>query len=113
MTLQDEETFIDQEIVNAVVELIPESWDRAVLEVDYSIDHRNETFDHTIFSPDSHRDLVEPSDLIYDATFRLQKLFRKYGGIWTKVRYDIAIDDDGVSYKVEFVSSSLETLDQS
>ena len=77
----------------------------AVLEVEYSIDDRGEGFDHTIFSPDGLRDLVEPSDLIYDGTFRLQQLFRKYGGIWTKVRYEIAIDDEGVTYKARFDSS--------
>lgn len=112
MTLQDEETPIDQEIVNEVVELIPEAWDRAVLEVEYSIDDRGEAFEHTIFSPDGHRDLVEPSDLIYDATFRLQQLFRKYDGIWTKVRYEIAIDDEGVTYKARFDSSPITKSNQ-
>lgn len=107
MTLQDEETPIDQEIVNGVVELIPETWNRAVLEVDYSIDDRGEGFEHTIFNPDGHRDVVAPSDSIYDATFRLQQLFRRYGGIWTKVRYEIVIDDDGLMYKVRFDSSPI------
>jgi hypothetical protein len=102
MTPQDEETPIDQEIVNEVVALIPETWDRAVLEVEYSSDGLGEGFDHVIYSPDGHRDLVEPSDLIYDATFRLQQLFRKYGASWNKVRYEITIDDEGVQYKAQF-----------
>jgi len=68
MMLQDEETPIDQEIVNEVVELIPETWDRAVFEVEYTTDENVEGFDHIIFSPDGQRDLVEPSDLIANST---------------------------------------------
>ena len=108
MTLQDEQTPIDREIVTALVELLPEAWDRPVLEVEYALDDRGERFGHTIFNPDGQRDLVDPSDVIYDATFRLQQLFRQHNGVWTKVRYEIAIDDRGVSYKVRFDATPLK-----
>ena len=42
MTLQDEQTPIDREIVTALVELLPEAWDRPVLEVEYALDDRGE-----------------------------------------------------------------------
>lgn len=102
MTLQDEETPIDQEIVNELVSLAPEAWTRVVLEVKYSVDERGEGFEHSISNPDGHRDLVEPSDAIYAATWELQELFRKYGGSWTRVTYRVSIEDDGIEYRVNF-----------
>ncbi|MBI3860929.1 MAG: hypothetical protein HY290_03445, partial [Planctomycetia bacterium] len=84
MTLQQEETAIDQEIVNEIVALTPETWRRAVLEVEYSSDELGEGFDHVIYNPDGLRELVEPSESIYSATLRLQQLFRKYDGYWKK-----------------------------
>ena len=102
MTLQDEETPIDQEIANEVVARTPETWHRAVLEVAYSCDNNDERFEHMIYSPDGHRDLVEPSDLIYSATFRLQQLFQKYAGSWKKATYVMTVEDDGIKYKVTF-----------
>jgi hypothetical protein len=102
VTLQDEETPIDREIVNAIVALAPATWDRAVLEVEYSVDDHVEGFDHVLYNPDGERDLVEPTDMIYDATLRLQELFRKYGGCWSRVRYEVTIEEDGVQYKVRF-----------
>lgn len=102
MTLQDEETPIDQEIVNELVGLVPEAWNRVVLEVKYSVDERGEGFEHSISNPDGHRDLVEPSDAIYAATWELQELFRKYGGSWTRVTYRVSIEDDGIEYRVNF-----------
>ncbi len=102
MTLQDEETAIDQEIVNELVGLVPQAWTQVVLEVKYSCDERGEGFEHSIYSPDGHRDFVEPSDAIYSATWDLQELFRKYGGSWTQVTYRVSIEDDGIGYKVNF-----------
>jgi hypothetical protein len=109
MTLQDEESPIDQEIVNEIAELIPESWYRAVLDVEYSTSDRGEIFDHTIYNPDGRSELVEPSDLLYDATSRLQQLFRKHGGFWIRVRYEIDIAEESVTYKARFDSSPLTT----
>jgi hypothetical protein len=69
MTLQDEETRVDQEIVNELVGLVPQAWTRVVLEVKYSCDERGDGFEHSIYNPDGHRDFVEPSDVIYSATW--------------------------------------------
>lgn len=106
MTLQDEQTPIDREIVEEVVSLTPESWDRIVLEVEYSNDEDGEGFGHVIYSPDGHRDIVEPSEELFDATWRLQELFKKYGGHWRSVKYNITVDDDGISYKTHFVNEN-------
>jgi hypothetical protein len=103
MTLQQEESPIDHEIVNELVALTPETWRRVALEVEYSSGEHGKAFAHTIFNPDGLRDVVEPSELIYSATFRLQQVFRKYGGFWKKALYIVEVTGDGdVHYKVEF-----------
>lgn len=103
MTLQQEESPIDREIVTELVALTPDTWRRAALEVACSSEERGEVFAHTIFNPDGLRDFVEPSELIYSATYRLQQLFRKYGGFWKKVLYMVEIAEDGdIHYEVKF-----------
>ena len=102
MNLQDEETPIDQRIVEELVSLTPEWWRRVSLEVTNTTGDDLFTQAHVIRSPEGHRDYVDPSDALFDATYQLAELFRRYGHLWKKVRYEVQVDEEGLDYDVEF-----------
>lgn len=102
-TLQDEESPIDREIVTELVAATPGSWRRVALEVTYSNDGSVERYGHAISSPEGHRELVTPSQTIFDATYRLGRVFLKYGKHWKKAKYLVRVNDDGtMCYAVDF-----------
>ncbi|MEW6363638.1 MAG: hypothetical protein AB1714_03250 [Acidobacteriota bacterium] len=101
--LQEEEAPIDEAIVNEVVELTPEWWRSAALEVTYSSEDGIEKYAHVISSLDGHKEPVVPSDKLYAATHDLGSLFRRDGKHWKRVRYEIRLQDDGSwKYTVAF-----------
>jgi hypothetical protein len=101
--IQEGETKIDKEIVTELIELTPEWWNSVILEVVYTCDGDNDNYDHCISSPGGNKEIIEPSGKIFDATYRLGKLFREHGKHWKKVTYKTWIQKDGTwSYKVNF-----------
>ena len=101
--LQEEETPIDQEIVNELVELTPESWKAAVLEVSFSDDGGVERYEHIISSPEGHKEPIDPSAELLDATYRLGQVFRRHGRHWKTAKYAINLKQDGNwKYTVDF-----------
>ena len=102
--LEKEEGPIDREMADAIVEASPEWWKAVAMDVEHSQKPGGtEGFKHLIFSPEGHRDLVEPTDRIYATTFRLFDLFKRHGRTWKKVRYTIAMRADGNwDYAAEF-----------
>jgi len=103
MTLQAEETSIDQEIANELIELTPDWWDSAVLEVTYSSEQGVETYSHEISSPEKHKDVVFPSEMLFDATHRLSMLFQRYGRRWHKAIFEVQLQEDrSWKYTVRF-----------
>ena len=102
--LQEEETLIDQEIVNELIELAPESWRSIILEVTCEQSGENVgSYDHVVWSPEGHKDIVTSSDKIFDATYRLGMLFEQFGRHWRKVTYRVHCQEDGSwKYKVNF-----------
>ena|SRR5829696_263611 len=44
---------------------------------------------HEIASPDGHRDIVMPSDTLFDLTFKLFSLFRDAGTPWKQMTLDL------------------------
>jgi hypothetical protein len=101
--LQEEEGPIDEAIVNELVELTPEWWRSAALEVTYSTENGIEKYAHIIRSLDGHKDPVLPSDKLYATTHDLGLLFRRHGKQWKRARYEIRLQDDGTwKYTVDF-----------
>ena len=94
---------IDREIIDELIELTPDSWNAAVLEVVYSAEQGIEKYAHVILSPEGHKDLIYPSEKIFAATHQLGLLFRRYGRRWRKAKYEVRLQDDGTwKYIVDF-----------
>ena len=101
--LQDEETPIDREIVTELIELTPSSWQQATLEVTYSSDGTVERYAHAISSPEGRREIIDVSEKLFDATYRLGALFRRHGRHWKRVTYAVRLSDNGdYDYTVDF-----------
>jgi hypothetical protein len=101
--LQEEEARIDREIVNELVELTPEWWKVAVLDVRFSDDDGIERYEHVISNPEGHNEPVDPSAELLDATYRLGQVFRCYGRHWQTAKYVIHLQQDGSwKYTVDF-----------
>ena len=102
--LQELERPIDEAIVNGLIEATPDWWRAAVLEIAWSQNENGlEGFLHTISSPEGHRDLVQTTDAIHEATFKLSDLFRQHGKQWKKVIYSIRQKEDGNwTYQADF-----------
>src|SRR3954469_15338161 len=88
-TLQEEQQPIDEEIMRSVLQSIPADWTAAVL----ALERRRESsavgdFSHSLASGDGHRPAT-PHDSLYDATFRLDELFRRHGAFLTRVTYRV------------------------
>jgi len=103
MGLQDEETPIDRDIANAMIASTPEVWKSAILTLNRipgSVGIGE--FTHSISSPEGHPP-VTPDDSLYEATYRLDKLFKKYGTAISKAIYRIEREvDNSWKYVVNF-----------
>lgn len=101
--LQEEETPIDREIVSELIALTPDSWQQAKLEVTYLMDGAVERYAHAISSPEGRREIIEASEKLFDATYRLGTLFQRHGRHWRKVTYTARLSDAGdCDYTVDF-----------
>ena len=79
-TLQDHQAPLDLEIVGELIDILPEDWEAATLEIEYApLPDDRESLKIGIRSPEGLRDLVEPSDALFDSARRLVKLMEQYG----------------------------------
>lgn len=103
-TLQELERPIDEEIAGLLVEATPESWNAIELEVVWRPEEGGiEGYEHTISSPEKHRDIIAATEPLHDATFRLAQLFREHGRQWKRVKYSIRRKPSGDwGYVVKF-----------
>jgi hypothetical protein len=96
LSLQEEEKPIDEEIVNQLIALTPESWRTAILEVTYEAEAGgDEGYSHEIYSAEERHEQVEPSEELFLATRRLALLFQKHGHRWKSVKYTVVQQEDG------------------
>jgi hypothetical protein len=101
--LQEEQQSIDSRIVCELVEIIPDTWNDAILQIEYVKNGETESYSHTIKNPEGASISAFPSDALYLATRELSIVFRKYGYQWKKVIYTISLLPDGDwSYKANF-----------
>ena len=101
--LQEEHNAVDTEIVRELIQIIPDDWDRATLEVEYSNDGENEAYSHSIKHPEKSISIVTPSNEIYELTREQSLIFQKYGHQWKKAVYSINSNLDGDwDYRVNF-----------
>lgn len=101
--LQEEQQLIDSRIVCELVEVIPDTWNSAILQIEYVKNGENESYSHRINNLEGHNISAFPSDALYLATRDLSIVFKKYGCQWRKVIYTISLLPDGDwSYKANF-----------
>lgn len=101
--LQEEHNTVDTEIVCELIQIIPDDWDRATLEVEYLNDGGNEAYSHSIKNPARSISVVTPSNEIYELTREQSLIFQKYDRQWKKVIYSINSNSNGDwDYKVSF-----------
>jgi hypothetical protein len=101
--LQELERPIDEAISRSLVELIPDTWDSIQLEITRD-DANEDTFAHVITGPQGHRELIMPSDTIFEHTFKLADLFSSFGKLWKKVVYTVERKADGNwKYSADFI----------
>jgi hypothetical protein len=93
--LQKEEALLDQEIASELIELTPEWWTSIILDIEYSFEFGMEKYTHVISSSEGHKDIIEPSDKLFDATDRLGKLFQRHGKRWRRATYNLQLANDG------------------
>jgi hypothetical protein len=87
-TLQDEQGPIDLEIVNELVDLTPEHWNSATLEIQSArLPDGRDSLKMSIASPEGYRDLVEPTDALFHAARKLVLLMRRHGHQLRKATY--------------------------
>lgn len=83
-----------------LISLTPEHWESAILELKAAEDGVL----HSIFSEDGHRDIVTASMELFEQTYKLELLFRRYNCMWEEARFRIWLDEEknwrfGVEYK--------------
>jgi hypothetical protein len=101
--LQKEQQEIDARIVYELIEVIPETWNTAVMEVDYLEDGENQRYSHSIKNPEGLKGIAFPSDAIFVATRELFLVFKKHGFSCKKVVYTISLEPEGDwSYQAKF-----------
>jgi hypothetical protein len=93
-TLQDEQAPIDRQIVEAVIDLLPETWESANLTVNRHREGENEKLSIAVTSPEGHKDLILPEQHIYDLLYQLIDCFARHGRVWNQVKYALTLDDD-------------------
>ena len=95
MNLQEKQAPIDRAIVEALIAATPETWNSALMVVERRDEGPNEKMSIEITSPERHKDLVGPTDEIYEGLYRLSDCFRKQGKVWRAVRYQVNLAPTG------------------
>lgn len=103
MTLQEQQMPIDGQLISALIEATPETWNAAALHVARSDDGGNEKMEVEIVSPEGHKDPIGATDEIYEALYALSDCFRAHGRLWKKAIYVAQMDADQTwRYKASF-----------
>lgn len=103
MTIQDEQAPIFEEIVNLAISSTPEHWDTFTLYLEYVWGDDPEAIGTVQLSLHNGKEPCTPEDNLYDATFKLLKLFHRHGISWIGAQFEIGLNDEGNwKYKAEF-----------
>lgn len=87
----DAQSAIYPKIGSELIALTPESWKSAVLK----LEEDSSGVMHTIYSEEGHREVITPSMELFEHTWKLEQLFRKYGSIWAIAYFRITQSEDG------------------
>jgi len=101
-TLQELQQPIDREICDAMVASAPDTWNRIVLTLTrVASTSAVGDLEHSISSPYGYPPVL-PDDSLYDATYRLDELRQRHGGVFRTATCTVELRDDSWSYKAKF-----------
>jgi hypothetical protein len=100
--LQDEQPPFDRAICDAMVASTPDDWSVIVL----TIERPDGTtavgeLSHSLSSPGHNRPAM-PDDSLYGATYRLDELFQRHGGLFRRAVYRVELLADSWRYTADF-----------
>lgn len=80
----------------------PDDWDVIVLTIELPPGSTAVgELSHSISGPGHNRPAV-PDDSLYQATYRLDELFRRHGGVFRRAVYRVELSEDSWRYAAEF-----------
>ena len=101
-TLQEEQPPIDRAVCDAMVASTPDDWNVIVLTIE-----RPEgvtevgQLEHSLSSPHHHQPAF-PDDSLFEATYRLDELFQRHGGLFRRAVYRVELSADSWQYTADF-----------
>jgi len=100
--LQEEQPPFDRAVCDAMVASTPDDWNIITLTIERPEGATNVgELTHSISSPD-HNLLTIPDDSLYEATYRLDELFQRHGGVFRRAVYRVELLADSWRYTAEF-----------
>ena len=104
----ERQTSLINEIGTTIVELTPEHWREAVLEVEVELRPGGiQGMVHAITSPEGHREPVTPDDTLFELTRRLYLLFSDYEQPWKNASFRVyQTGEDTWKFKVKYSYAS-------
>lgn len=101
-TLQDEQPPYDRAVCDAMVASTPDDWSVIVLTLERPAGSTAiGELSHSITSPD-HPQPAVPDDSLYEATYRLDELFQRYGAVFRRAEYRVELSPDSWRYTAQF-----------
>lgn len=108
--LQERQRLIDAELVQAMIESTPESWEQIVLTLTRSSARQSSevaglrdlgNFYYELSSPEGHAP-VGPADSLFAATYKLDELLQGAQGYLVRAVYVARQEGDNWTYKANF-----------
>jgi hypothetical protein len=101
-TLQDEQPPFDRAVCDAMVASARDTWNVIVLTLERCVGNTAVgQMEHALSSPEGHAPVM-PHDSLYEATYRLDKLFRRHGGMFRRAVYRVELLSDKWRYTADF-----------
>jgi hypothetical protein len=100
--LQEQQAPIDRAIADAMVQSVPEEWNRIVLEL--TRPHKETRVGdlvHVISSPEGFPPVM-PVEELFSATYRLDELFQSHGAVFTRAIYEVTLKPESWSWRASF-----------
>jgi hypothetical protein len=101
-TLQDEQPPFDRAVCDAMVASTPDTWSVIVLTL---VRPKGVTavgqLEHSLSTPEGHPPVM-PDESLYEATYRLDELFRRHGGLFCGAVYRVELLPDSWRYAADF-----------
>jgi hypothetical protein len=95
LDIQELQQPLIEEMCGALIDLLPQHWTAATLEITVTRDGKNQSITHSIRSPEGHPDVVVVNPELADAVRRLQLLCDEHGHKFTKLTFRVDADPQG------------------